>query len=113
MRLPLQGIPLYIASAILITIIATGAYFLTKKSGASGQSVEIEPISVLLADFENNTGEPIFDGALEQAFGISLEGASYISMYDRLDAKELVIQLYPGATDSLNMERAQLLCGRE
>lgn len=111
-RLPLQGIPLFIVSASLVAVIATGVFFLAKRPAATPKA-QPAPISVLIADFENNTGDTIFDGALEQLFGIKLEGASFITTYNRHEARKLVNQLYPGATDRLNFERAQLLCGRE
>ena len=40
------------------------------------------PVSVLVADFENRTGEPVFEGSLEQALAIAMEGASFITSYN-------------------------------
>jgi serine/threonine protein kinase/tetratricopeptide (TPR) repeat protein len=70
-----------------------------------------EPVEVLIADFENRTGDPVFDGALEQALAIGVEGASFIGAYPRADALRLSQQLAPGK--SLDLERARLLAGRE
>ena len=36
-------------------------------------------MSVLVADFSNQTGDASFDGALEQALVIGMEGAGFIS----------------------------------
>src|SRR6266436_1212880 len=36
------------------------------------------PVSVLVADFTNHTGDPIFDDTLEPMFNVALEGASFI-----------------------------------
>ena len=46
----------------------------------------IEPISVLIADFDNQTGDPLFDESLEQALNIGLEGATFITAYRRTSA---------------------------
>ena len=52
---------------------------------AQGPSVPVahEPVSVLIADFHNGTGDPAFDGTLEPILKLALEGASFISAYDR------------------------------
>jgi eukaryotic-like serine/threonine-protein kinase len=42
-----------------------------------------DPVSVVIADFQNNTTEPGFDDALEQTVKRALEGADFISAYDR------------------------------
>jgi tetratricopeptide (TPR) repeat protein len=70
----------------------------------------LEPVPVLVADFDNRTGDPVFDGALEQTFGISLEGASSITIFDRQAAAELAGQLDPGSGKGLDIGRAQLVC---
>ena len=45
--------------------------------------VEPETVSLLIADFDNQTGDPLFDDSLEQALNIGLEGASFITAYRR------------------------------
>jgi serine/threonine protein kinase/tetratricopeptide (TPR) repeat protein len=70
-----------------------------------------EPVSVLIADFENGTGDPVFQGSLEQALAIGIEGASFIGAYPRSDAMKLQQQLAPG--QPLDLERARLIAGRE
>jgi eukaryotic-like serine/threonine-protein kinase len=45
--------------------------------------VEHEPVSVLIADFENSTGDATFDRTLEPMLKLALEGAGFISAYDR------------------------------
>src|SRR5207249_5597554 len=42
-----------------------------------------EPVSVVIADLQNNTGDPAFDRVLEPTIKRALEGASFISAYDR------------------------------
>ena len=39
------------------------------------------PLPVLVVDFENHAGESIFDGALEQALSIAMEGAPFITAF--------------------------------
>jgi eukaryotic-like serine/threonine-protein kinase len=52
---------------------------------ARGPAVPVahEPVSVLIADFHNATGDPAFDHTLEPMLKLALEGAGFISAYDR------------------------------
>jgi len=68
--------------------------------------------SVLIADFENKTGDPVFDGTLEPAFGLTLEGASFVTSYNRSAARKVAEQLQPGAM-VLTQPLARLIAVRE
>ncbi|HTD53071.1 MAG TPA: protein kinase, partial [Thermoanaerobaculia bacterium] len=75
---------------------------------AAGQKTE----SVLIADFQNKTGDPVFDGTLEPSFGLALEGASFLTSYNRGQARKVAAQLKPGAT-TLDEPLARLVALRE
>jgi eukaryotic-like serine/threonine-protein kinase len=49
--------------------------------------VKHDPVSVLIADFQNLSNDPTFDGTLEPVVRIALEGAEFISAYDRAGIK--------------------------
>jgi tetratricopeptide (TPR) repeat protein len=70
------------------------------------------PVSVLVADFKNDTGDAVFEGTLEPAFGTALEGASFVSSYSRAEAHRVAAQLQPGAT-MLDEPLARLVATRE
>lgn len=55
---------------------------------APADFAEPEPLTVLIADFRNETGNPLFDGSLEQALTIGMEGASFINTLRRDQALE-------------------------
>lgn len=55
----------------------------------------LEPVSVLIADFDNQTGDPLFDGSLEQVLNIGLEGAPFITAFKRTDALKALEALKP------------------
>ena len=69
------------------------------------------PMSVLVADFDNRTGDPVFDGSVEQALTVSLEGASFISAYPRGDAQRLASRIGKGG--KLDETAARLVSRRE
>ena len=60
----------------LMSVLLAGTWWLASLRGPIG---EPDPMSVLVADFDNRTGDASFDGALEQALAIGMEGASFIS----------------------------------
>jgi len=74
------------------------------KSGSKVQA----PISVLVADFTNHTGDPIFDGTLEPMFNVALEGASFINAFSRGEARRLAGKL-PHPTDKLDEQASRLI----
>jgi len=66
------------------------------------------PVSVLVADFTNHTGDPIFDDTLEPMFNVALEGASFVNAYSRGNARKLAGQLqHP--TDKLDEQSSRLV----
>ena len=71
-----------------------------------------EPISVLIADFDNRTGMDLFDGLLEQALKIGIESAPHITAYNRNSARTLASQLRPETT-ILDPAIASLVAVRE
>jgi len=68
-------------------------------------------LPVLVADFDNQTGEAIFDDALEQALNLALEEAPFLTTFSRTTAHSIVEQLRPGAR--LDEEMATLVARRE
>jgi tetratricopeptide (TPR) repeat protein len=66
------------------------------------------PVSVLVADFTNHTGDPIFDDTLEPMFNVALEGASFINAYSRGTARRLAQKL-PHPSDKLDEQAARLV----
>lgn len=77
----------------------------------SDVAVELEPLSILIADFDNRTGDAVFDGSLEQALEIGIEGASFVTSYRRNVAEEIAAALSPDA--GLDAAAARLVAVRE
>jgi len=70
-------------------------------------------VSVLIADAANTTGDPLFDGVLEQMLAFSLGGAGDVSVYERKQAVSLAAKLDPSSAGRLTGEGALLLSRRE
>ncbi len=99
------------AAVALAVLLAAGGVWMYRK-GRSAEPTVQKTQSVLVADFANHTGDPVFDGTLEPAFTIALEGASFVSSYSRNAARKVAAQLSPGAT-GLDQTLARLVAVRE
>ena len=70
---------LALAGALVFVAVIAGTYWLARTPPVTQHA----PVSVLIADFDNQTGDEAFNGAVEQAMGIALEGASFVTAYSR------------------------------
>ena len=66
---------------------------------------------MLIGDFENKTGDPVFDGVVEQALSLGIEGASFVNAFPRRDALRAAAAIKPGA--KLDEQTARLVALRE
>lgn len=98
----------------IIGLLSVALIFSVYMNVTSGPAVraEAEPVSVLIADFDNQTGNSLFDGLLEQALNIGVEGAPNITSYQRNSALQVGTILQPGA-EKLERELARLVAVRE
>jgi len=69
-----------------------------------------EPVSILVANFDNNTGNPLFDVVLEQVVSIGIEVAPFVASYDRVSALLELQAFSPG--DELNSAGASTIAGQ-
>ncbi len=59
----------------------------------------VAPMTVLIADFNNHTGDAVFSGTLESTLKLALEGASFINAYDRTRVRDLGVKAIDGPLD--------------
>jgi tetratricopeptide (TPR) repeat protein len=98
------------AGALFLLAVAVVAWVLTRPR-APATTVEIAPVSALVADFDNKANDPVFEGSLEQVFSIALEGASFITTFPRATALNAMAQIKPGAP--LDEAGARMVAARE
>ncbi len=102
------SVPIVFAgAAVALALLAVTWWF----ARAPAAPVQHEPVSVLIADFDNRTNESVFAGSLESALAVAIEGASFITAYDRSGARRLATQLDLGAT--LDEATARVVSRRE
>jgi len=95
------------ASAAL-AVLLVGAVIAFKLKGPGKPKAAHPPVSVLVADFANRTGNSVFDGTLEPMFNVALEGASFINAFNRGRARQLAGKL-PNPTSTLDDATARLV----
>ena len=76
---------LVLAAAVIGGLLTTGMWWLVATLVPAPAATRAT-VSVLIVDFDNRTQEPVFDGSLEQALSIAMEGAPFITAYPRRDA---------------------------
>jgi eukaryotic-like serine/threonine-protein kinase len=99
------------ASAGLGVLLAL-AVLVLRLRGPSKPVVAHAPVSVLVADFVNSTGDSVFDETLEPPLSVALEDASFISSFGRNQAKKIGGQVKPGSI-GLDETTARLVADRE
>jgi tetratricopeptide (TPR) repeat protein/predicted Ser/Thr protein kinase len=108
-----EVLPAYLkwAGAGLGVLLVAGGIAFRGKLFPSAAAVHA-PMTLLIADFDNKTGDAVFDGTLEPMLGIALEGAPFISSFNRGQARKVAIRLQPGST-RMDGPLAQLVAKRE
>jgi serine/threonine protein kinase/tetratricopeptide (TPR) repeat protein len=121
-RLDENGIPLpeptpiwrtwrfWSTAAALVAVLVGGTWWFAQLFAPTVPVVH-EPVSVLIADFSNGTGDATFKNVLEQSLGVAVEGASFVTAYDRRNALRVAAQLNAGS--ALDETVARVVAQRE
>jgi len=95
------------ASVIVIALVAIGLYFRSHRTKPL-----TEKDTVVLADFDNKTSEPVFDDTLKQALAIQLEQSPFLNLLSdqRVNATLALMNRKPG--ERITPEMAREICRR-
>jgi tetratricopeptide (TPR) repeat protein len=66
-----------------------------------------------VTDFVNRTGDPVFEGSVEQALTLALESARHLTVFRRGTARAVAAELAPDKSDRITEETARLIARRE
>jgi tetratricopeptide (TPR) repeat protein len=100
----------WISLAVAVAIIAGGAYWLTH--GRPALSFHSRD-SLLIADFENQTGDPRFDSALATAFTVSIEQSRYANVFPRMELDAVLKRMGRPQNERVTPTLAREICQRE
>ncbi len=96
-------------AVIAIASIVGGIFFFRSR-----QSTKLtEKDSVLLADFVNTTGDPVFDGTLKQALAVQLEQSPYLNIVPDSKIREGLRFMGKSPDERLTNDVARELCQRQ
>jgi serine/threonine protein kinase/tetratricopeptide (TPR) repeat protein len=99
-------------TVVLIVLTASGIALYVSRRPQATKAVTHAPVSVLVADFQNNTGDSLFDDTLEPMFNVALEGAGFINAFNRGKARKLAAGL-PNRTEKLDEQTSRLVAVKE
>ncbi|MBV9574797.1 MAG: protein kinase [Acidobacteriales bacterium] len=100
--------PFGIAAVAVIALTAAGIFFYTRRSHAL-----TEKDSILVADFVNTTGDPVFDGTLKQALAVQLEQSPYLNVLPESRIQEGLHFMGRPADTRITADVAREICMRE
>jgi Tfp pilus assembly protein PilF len=104
--------PRIAVGVVLIVALVAGTVWYMIRRQRMAKAVVHAPVSVLVADFQNNTGDSLFDDTLEPMFNVALEGASFINAFDRGSAREAAAKL-PNPAQKLDEQTARLIAVKQ
>jgi serine/threonine protein kinase len=108
-RTPINRKPWYIAAAVVViaAAIATGVFYSRRANALT------EKDSILLSDFVNTTGDPVFDSTLKQALAVQLEQSPFLNIFPQERVRETLGYMGRSSDERLTPELSQQICQRE
>jgi serine/threonine protein kinase len=104
---PYKSIVLGITALVVVAVLAAGGYLYFRRA-----PVLTDKDSIILADFTNATGDPVFDGTLRQGLSAQLEQSPFLSLIsDQRIAQTLALMNQP-AQAKLTHELTREVCQR-
>ena len=101
-------IPLSVGVILAVVLAACGLYL---RSHASVKLTEKD--TLLLADFENKTGDPIFDGTLREGLAVHLQQSPFLSLLSGPEVRRALQLMGLPADSQITPEMGREICERE
>ena len=99
---------LLLAAIVLLVVAAAG----TLLHLHHGKKVLTEKDTVVLADFDNSTGDPVFDGTLRQGMAVQLEQSPFLSLISAERIQQTLRLMDQPSDARLTMAIAREVCER-
>jgi eukaryotic-like serine/threonine-protein kinase len=97
------------ATVVVIAAVIAGIFFLRPRPAAAPLT---EKDTIVLADFDNTTGDPVFDGALKQALAVQLGQSPFLNILSDRKVNETMRLMGRAPTDRITRDVAGELCVR-
>jgi serine/threonine protein kinase/tetratricopeptide (TPR) repeat protein len=96
------------AAVFVVALALAGFWYFSHRSPAL-----TEKDTVLLADFVNTTGEPVFDGTLKQALAVQLGQSPFLNIFSDERVNETLRFMGRSANERITMDVAREICERQ
>ena len=96
-----------VVSLLATIVVAAGLYLHSRKARALAMQD-----SIVVADFANTTGDPVFDGTLRQALGVDLGQSPYLNVVSDRRAAAALKEMEKPVGERLSREVAREICLR-
>ncbi len=96
------------AAAILVAILVAGGLYYRSSHAAK----LTEKDTVVLADFANTTGDPVFDGTLKQALAVDLDQSPFLRVVPQAQVQKTLGFMGRSPDERLTLDLARDLCLR-
>ena len=105
---------LVLAAVILVAAAIAGAFYFRSRSATplTKATPLTEKDTVVLADFDNKTGDTVFDDALKQALGVELEQSPFLNVLSDRKVSETLRMMGRPSNDRITVEVGRELCLR-
>lgn len=102
------------AAVVIIAALVAYSFYLHSRSGATanGNAPLTEKDTVVLADFDNRTGDPVFDDALKQALAVQLGQSPFLNILSERKVEETLRLMGRPTTEKISRDVARELCIR-
>jgi eukaryotic-like serine/threonine-protein kinase len=103
------------ATVVLAALIGGGYYFLHTRTPGTGSNAGpplTEKDTVVLADFDNSTGDPVFDGTLKQALAADLVQSPFLNILSDRKVGDTLKLMGQAPSEHVTAEVAKELCLR-
>jgi tetratricopeptide (TPR) repeat protein len=95
------------ASVMVLVALTTGTYFYFHRTPKL-----TERDTIVLADFTNSTGDPVFDGTLRQGLSVQLEQSPFLSLVSEEQIQQTLRMMKQPPDTRLTPEIAREICQR-
>jgi serine/threonine protein kinase len=96
-----------VSAAIAVLALSAGSYFYFHRSPSL-----TEKDTIILADFTNTTGDPVFDGTLRQGLSVQLEQSPFLSIVPEQQIQQTLQMMGQKPDANLTPDIARELCQR-
>jgi serine/threonine protein kinase/Flp pilus assembly protein TadD len=95
---------------VLVAALAAGFFWYFKSTTAAGLT---EKDTIVLADFANDTGDSVFDGALKQGLAVQLEQSPFLNIFSDQRTRETLRFMNRSPDERVTKEIAREICQRQ